>query len=344
MLCAMYEEKHHDGRTDGGILRGCQDGKQLPRPVERVLASNDRGPQPLRDAQRQTQTRAVPRASTTAATAAIPFPVRSVPKGSLDHYFGQNRPATTGGAQGAASGHRLHTLPETGRGRGHECVVQGGADFQGQAGSGAGMAARSTTSPNGPGLDHVQGTDGSAEPDSRFSGEAAEGHGQRLAGLHGLAVSEVERGPTSARSGLFETTDTGRSDAGPPRHHPAVPEAPDRHEVPVQKETDGNHDLPGHVSSGHLPQMSQCGHHVGHHEDSAEQRGVSIGGDGIQNGGIGFRGPGEAASRHDLPEEMSTSALHAQALQLVLINHGNTCYMNALIQVMVSCMTPGGIR
>ena len=126
--------------------------KQLPRPVERVLASNDRGPQPLRDAQRQTQTRAVPRASTTAATAAIPFPVRSVPKGSLDHYFGQNRPATTGGTQGAASGHRLHTLPETGRGRGHECVVQGGADFQGQAGSGAGMAARSTTSPNGPGL------------------------------------------------------------------------------------------------------------------------------------------------------------------------------------------------
>ena len=85
-----------------------------------------------------------------------------------------------------------------------------------------------------------------------------------------------------------------------------------------------------HVSSGHLPQMSQCGHHVGHHEDSAEQRGVSIGGDGIQNGGIGFRGPGEAASRHDLPEEMSTSALHAQALQLVLINHGNTCYIECL--------------
>ena len=72
--------------------------------------------------------------------------------------------------------------------------------------------------------------------------------------------------------------------------------------------------------------------------------GVSIGGDGIQNGGIGIRGPGEATSGHDLPEEMSTSALHAQALQLVLINHGNTCYMNALIQVMVSCMTPGGIR
>ena len=47
MLCAMYEEKIHDGRTDGGILRGCQDGKQFPGPVERVLASNDRSSQPI---------------------------------------------------------------------------------------------------------------------------------------------------------------------------------------------------------------------------------------------------------------------------------------------------------
>ena len=36
---------------------------------------------------------------------------------------------------------------------------------------------------------------------------------------------------------------------------------------------------------------------------------------------------------------MSTSALHAQALQLVLSNHGNACYMNALIQVMVWLVT-----
>ena len=36
---------------------------------------------------------------------------------------------------------------------------------------------------------------------------------------------------------------------------------------------------------------------------------------------------------------MSITALHAQALQLILLNPGNACYMNALIQVMVWLVT-----
>ena len=36
---------------------------------------------------------------------------------------------------------------------------------------------------------------------------------------------------------------------------------------------------------------------------------------------------------------MSLTALHEQALQLILLNPGNACYMNALIQVMVWLVT-----
>ena len=79
-----------------------------------------------------------------------------------------------------------------------------------------------------------------------------------------------------------------------------MPQAPDHHQVQVQEKVDGNHDVPGHLPTRHLPEMSQCNYHVGHHEDPTEQCGVSTSGTGLQAGELGLRGAGEADPGHGL--------------------------------------------
>ena len=170
----------------------------------------------------------------------------------------------------------------------------------------------------------------STEPNVGLSGEAEESHRQRLERFHRLEIPKVERGPATAGGGLIETADPGRSNVGPLCHRPPVPQASNHNKVSLQAQTDGNHVGPSNLSVGHLIAVPQRDHHVGHHEGSTKQHSVPTGGDGLQNGGTGLRGTGEADPGHDTPSERTIAELHEQATKLVLINQGNACYMNCL--------------
>ena len=255
------------------------------------------------------------------------------------YYFSKNSSATAGRAQGVTTGHRLHLIPEARRGWSDERAVQSSCEIQGQARGGTHVAVRTTSSPHSLSTDDVQGVDRSTEPNVGLSGEAEESHRQRLERFHRLEIPKVERGPATAGGGLIETADPGRSNVGPLCHRPPVPQASNHNKVSLQAQTDGNHVGPSNLSVGHLIAVPQRDHHVGHHEGSTKQHSVPTGGDGLQNGGTGLRGTGEADPGHDTPSERTIAELHEQATKLVLINQGNACYMNALIQVMVWLIT-----
>ena len=258
ILCAQYEQQH-DGRADGGVLWGCQEGGGLLGPMERICSFDARSPQSLRNAQRQATARTVQGQSASSGAAAVSFSVRpAADQGSLAYYFGQGSSATAGGAPGTAAGHQLHSFHEARRGRGDERAVQSSTDLQGQAGGGAHVAVRPTASPHGSDYDHVQGTNRSLESNAGIPGETQASYGQRTAGLHRLEVPKVERFAEAAGGGLFEATHTGRSHAGSPRHHHSMPQAPDHHQVPVQEKTDGNHDVPNHLPARLLDISLRC--------------------------------------------------------------------------------------
>ena len=172
ILCAKHEEQQHDGRADGGVLWGCQEGGGLLGPMEGLCSFDARSPQSLRDAPngkrrrepfRGNQHPQVPQQS--------PFQYGRLP--SRDPLL------TTLARAVLRQQEELRVLRQDTSfilfmKPGEDGVMNvlykaALIDLQGQAGGGTHVAVRSTATPHGSDYDHVQGTDGSLESNAGIS-------------------------------------------------------------------------------------------------------------------------------------------------------------------------------
>ena len=146
------------------------------------------------------------------------------------------------------------------------------------------MAAGAAATENGTGDGSLQRANRPAQWHSGEPGKAEASYGSGMAGRKGMEVPSVEQTIETPGNRQSPSTDPGLPNVGSSGYHPSVPTSSHCHEVLLHETHDGNNELPSHLQIGLVSSEPQRDHYVGHAQDAPGQHGVSVSGDGVQNG------------------------------------------------------------
>ena len=96
----------------------------------------------------------------------------------------------------------------------------------------------------------------------------------------------MECSSQTAGRGQESAATAGRQTLGPLGHDHSVPQASHHHKVWMHQAYVGHNDLTGNVQDGSFVAQPQCANNVGRDRDVTGERGVSVGGVRLQDGGL----------------------------------------------------------
>ena len=238
---------------------------------------------------------------------------------------------TRGRAEAATTGYQHGSMVQPGPKLAVAASLPDCSSIQEKTGGRPNLGAVPRASETSDGDGHVQGTSRATSQGGELAGLAEEGGGHGMEGCTGVGVSNVEPSASPLGAGPRWKAHSGDGDDKQTRVFHQQYEKGCGAPFPLHPAAHGDNGLQGNLPPGLVSEEQTCRRHLGPDAGVAGMLYLSADRPGISTRTIG-QGPGcSETPRHD-----------QVIVRHIFVNHGNSCYMNALVQTITWALLLSG--